>query len=418
MAFGFANFGTSVGQALRDTADIRSEAEADAEELKRQVDLLMTKGLSRAEAQAIVRAGRFEQVADKYRDFDVAQFKHDLDSSNKQAEEDDMVSAIVAAAAAAGEELDPEQARIYARSGEGGKMITHYNTLARNPVGDDGTKQTEGQKFSKQAGELVRLSAQAGEPLGDTEAEALGVALNIAEAGGFDEYAKYFRERIVARDKADAEADKDAKEDAKEGAEDVKIDTKKASEGRKNALTVLRAIRQIEEYKEAESFMYESSFTYDLMKFVPLSDAREISGAVDTIKAHMGFQALQAMRESSKTGGALGQITERELALLQATAGTLDPGAPETFMENLAAIKAITQKAYRDAEGKLLALTDGGSDAGMPDDGGDGADVGSSGGGGGSGTGGAATGTDGARTGRGRAAQERIAARRRRTAAS
>lgn len=43
-----------------------------------------------------------------------------------------------------------------------------------------------------------------------------------------------------------------------------------------------------------------------------------------TIRANTGFDKLQAMRDSSPTGGALGQITERELAFLQAAIGNLE----------------------------------------------------------------------------------------------
>ncbi len=38
---------------------------------------------------------------------------------------------------------------------------------------------------------------------------------------------------------------------------------------------------------------------------------------LETLKAQVAFQTLQDMRNASKTGGALGQVTERELAMLQ-----------------------------------------------------------------------------------------------------
>jgi hypothetical protein len=46
------------------------------------------------------------------------------------------------------------------------------------------------------------------------------------------------------------------------------------------------------------------------------------------------------MRDSSPTGGALGQVTERELALLQSVAGTLDQAqSAEQLMQNLARLE-------------------------------------------------------------------------------
>lgn len=57
--------------------------------------------------------------------------------------------------------------------------------------------------------------------------------------------------------------------------------------------------------------------------------AYDLRAAVDTIKANIGFDRLARMREESKTGGALGQVTERELALLQATIDSLDANQSE-----------------------------------------------------------------------------------------
>lgn len=58
--------------------------------------------------------------------------------------------------------------------------------------------------------------------------------------------------------------------------------------------------------------------------FIPGSDVANMNAALDTVKALVGFDALQKMRESSPTGGALGQITERELAFLQSVQGSLN----------------------------------------------------------------------------------------------
>lgn len=61
-----------------------------------------------------------------------------------------------------------------------------------------------------------------------------------------------------------------------------------------------------------------------LTGFLPGSDTVNLNVALDTIKAIVGFDALQRMREESPTGGALGQITERELSFLQSVQGSLN----------------------------------------------------------------------------------------------
>ncbi|MFE3836926.1 transglycosylase SLT domain-containing protein [Pseudogemmobacter sonorensis] len=51
--------------------------------------------------------------------------------------------------------------------------------------------------------------------------------------------------------------------------------------------------------------------------------AHDLQQTILTIQANVGFDRLQQMREASPTGGALGSITERELATLQAVMGSL-----------------------------------------------------------------------------------------------
>lgn len=67
-----------------------------------------------------------------------------------------------------------------------------------------------------------------------------------------------------------------------------------------------------------------SAFGRAVAGYVPGSDVTNMNSALDTVKALVGFDALQKMRESSPTGGALGQITERELAFLQSVQGSLN----------------------------------------------------------------------------------------------
>lgn len=61
---------------------------------------------------------------------------------------------------------------------------------------------------------------------------------------------------------------------------------------------------------------------------------------LETLKANISFSELTAMREASKTGGALGQIAVRELELLESTLGALRQGqSPSNMKANLQKIK-------------------------------------------------------------------------------
>lgn len=63
-----------------------------------------------------------------------------------------------------------------------------------------------------------------------------------------------------------------------------------------------------------------------LLSWLPGSKARDLAAQIDTLSGMISFDELQTMRDNSPTGGALGQVTERELALLAAQRGSLDVG--------------------------------------------------------------------------------------------
>lgn len=81
------------------------------------------------------------------------------------------------------------------------------------------------------------------------------------------------------------------------------------------------------------------------LRKIPGTPATDFSANLDTLKANIAFGALQAMRDASKTGGALGQVSEKELALLEATLGGLNANqSPESFKANLDKIKGSIER--------------------------------------------------------------------------
>lgn len=55
------------------------------------------------------------------------------------------------------------------------------------------------------------------------------------------------------------------------------------------------------------------------------TSARELAGKISTLQSTLAFDRLQKMRDNSKTGGALGQVSNIELQLLQNSLTALDP---------------------------------------------------------------------------------------------
>lgn len=75
---------------------------------------------------------------------------------------------------------------------------------------------------------------------------------------------------------------------------------------------------------------------------VPGAPARDVSARLDTIRANIGFDRLQQMRDASPTGGALGQVSENENRLLQSTLGNLEQSqSREQFLDNLRRVERI-----------------------------------------------------------------------------
>lgn len=76
------------------------------------------------------------------------------------------------------------------------------------------------------------------------------------------------------------------------------------------------------------------------LSYLPNTDARTLKANIDTIKANLGFQQLQAMRQASPTGGALGQVAVKELEALQSTIASLDPAqSPNVLKDNLKKVR-------------------------------------------------------------------------------
>lgn len=74
----------------------------------------------------------------------------------------------------------------------------------------------------------------------------------------------------------------------------------------------------------------------DLPFFGGSTESGRLANALATIKANVGFDNLQTMRDNSPTGGALGAVTEKEIAFLQAMQGSLEQSqTPADLKANL-----------------------------------------------------------------------------------
>lgn len=115
---------------------------------------------------------------------------------------------------------------------------------------------------------------------------------------------------------------------------------RKATDAKASAISsitgVLNKIDAIERDAMDNGGWGETGFTGTVMRMVPGSPAYDLAENLKTIDANSAFSALQEMRNNSPTGGALGQVTEKELDLLKSSIANLNPGqSQQQFLTNL-----------------------------------------------------------------------------------
>lgn len=96
------------------------------------------------------------------------------------------------------------------------------------------------------------------------------------------------------------------------------------------------------------------------LTILPATDATNLQKLLDTVKANAGFDKLNAMRQASPTGGALGQVSERELAFLQNVFGSLDQEqSPSQLRRNLEAFQWTYNTMIHGIDGHAYPVPEG-----------------------------------------------------------
>ena len=88
------------------------------------------------------------------------------------------------------------------------------------------------------------------------------------------------------------------------------------------------------------------------MRNIPGSSAADLEANLETLQADSAFSTLMEMKKNSPTGGALGAISERELAMLGSAQSSLRQAqSPAQLKENV--------KNYLEIRGNILGKIDG-----------------------------------------------------------
>ena len=104
-----------------------------------------------------------------------------------------------------------------------------------------------------------------------------------------------------------------------------------------------------------------------LLGVIPGTPAKDLGAELETIKANLGFDELQTMRDNSPTGGALGQVAVQELQSLQAAMANLQQDqSPEALAAALKRLKEVRQAAAQRRDEAFTRTFGGGSGAVLP----------------------------------------------------
>lgn len=93
---------------------------------------------------------------------------------------------------------------------------------------------------------------------------------------------------------------------------------------------------------------YATAGLASLSSAVPGSPAGDLKRDIGTLQAIAGFDELNAMRASSPTGGALGNVTERELAFLQSVVRNIENSqSPQQLSRNLREFQSEVKASWQ-----------------------------------------------------------------------
>jgi hypothetical protein len=115
------------------------------------------------------------------------------------------------------------------------------------------------------------------------------------------------------------------------------------SRGVKDALTIMESKGLSDILPEAGTIgKFLADYTWN-------QEARDLRRTLQSLQANTAFTRLQEMRDASKTGGALGNVSNVELELLMSSYGSLSQDlSPDRLRENLKNIEKVMGKIEQD----------------------------------------------------------------------
>lgn len=139
----------------------------------------------------------------------------------------------------------------------------------------------------------------------------------------------------------DTMADRTLRREASEVGEDGSLDSEGARYEAEKALRTLGAVENIRG-RVSNTTVGPAGVA---QANIPGTPAYDMKAWIETLRANISFGELTAMRNASKTGGALGNVSNAEMRLLGASLGALDQGmSPTEFRKALDTIESSLRR--------------------------------------------------------------------------
>jgi hypothetical protein len=209
------------------------------------------------------------------------------------------------------------------------------------------------------SGQLTPENLQQGAVLGST------ITGDVSPFQGMSAIANMFTQQEVAKAKSKKAQLEERNLQARTAKTELEV-AEKAKEIRQEPVEAQNRAKEIMANNERIMTDVDLLLSKDLSKgvggvtaaaagFIPGTEARDIRGDIQTLTANQAFQTLQKMRDASKTGGALGQVSERELALLEAAVANLDPNlSVDKFTTNLQKFRNELERVNKSLSTEVL----------------------------------------------------------------
>ena len=194
-------------------------------------------------------------------------------------------------------------------------------------------------------------------------AEEQAIKKEVVESGREEKKTKIEEEKLdIAKKKEEREVKKEERE-AKKAEQEMQIRQQKVKDENKTlADHVETAATSLRELDDIISTIEKNPWSVGRMSALyskmPIdTDAAKVRAKLETVGSTVAINALTAMRQSSPTGAAVGNASDKDMAMFKATEGSFDPDnlQSEDILPVLREIKRKRQKIYDDASEVLKA---------------------------------------------------------------